>query len=360
MRKLRLAILENEAADDHLLWIKACEQMKQSVEWTVVNITKSSWLQDILSGSFDGLLATPTGYSVSFKILYDERVTILNSVCGIPVFPSLEEIIIYENKKYLSYWLAANNIPHPQTWVFYFEKEAMDFIRNASFPIVAKTNIGAGGSGVLILYSKSELEKYINRTFSGAGIKRKAGPKWRRKGFTSRVIAKLMDPRELRLRIWKYRSARSEIQKDFVLLQEYIPHTFEWRCVRIGDSFFAHKKLIYQDKASGSLLKSYDSPPVDLLNFVKQITDRRGFQSQAVDIFVSGNGAYLVNEMQCIFGQSDPHQMLVNGQPGRYCFENGGWVFQAGEFNKYESFLLRLQTFTTILARNKGNQIQLM
>ena len=118
MRKLRLAILENEEEESHLLWIKACEYMKQSVEWAVVNITRSSWLQDILGGSFDGLLATPSGNTSSFKLLYDERVRILNTVCGIPVFPSLEEILIYENKKYLSYWLEANNIPHPKTWFF--------------------------------------------------------------------------------------------------------------------------------------------------------------------------------------------------------------------------------------------------
>jgi hypothetical protein len=355
MRKLRLAILENEDGDAHLLWIKACESMKQSVEWAVVNITKSSWLRDILCGSFDGLLAVPSGNSISFKILYDERVRILNTICGIPVFPSLEEIMIYENKKYLSYWLEANNIPHPKTWIFYYEKEALNFIQNAGLPMVAKTNIGASGSGVSILYSFEEAEQYIRKIFSGAGIKRKVGPKWRRRGFAKRVIEKLMNPKELRLKLLSYRNARSEVQRDFVLLQEYIPHTFEWRCVRIGDSFFAHKKLVRHEKASGSLLKSYDRPSDDLLNFVKQITDLKNFQSQAVDIFVAQNGAYLVNEMQCIFGQSDPYQMLINGQPGRYIFDNGGWVFEAGDFNKYESFLLRLETFTTILAGNKAN-----
>lgn len=355
IRKLKLAILENDIADDHLLWIKACEQMKDSVEWAVINITKVSWLQDILAGSFDGLLATPSGSTSRFKILCDERITILHSVCGLPVFPSLEEIMIYENKKYLSYWLAANNIPHPKTWVFYYLQEALDFVKYASFPLVAKTNVGAGGSGVTILYSLQEVREYITTTFSGAGIKRIVSPKWRSKGFARRVLAKLTNLNELRLKVAKYKSAKSEIQRDFVLLQEYIPHAFEWRCVRIGASFFAHKKVKYKDKASGSLLKSYETPPVELLNFVKQITDSKGFQSQAIDIFVAENGTYLVNEMQCIFGQSDPYQMLVDGQPGRYIFDTGRWIFQAGDFNKFESFLLRLETFTSILSVRKIN-----
>jgi len=350
MRKLRLAILESETPDNYVLWIKACESMKDSVDWAVVNITKSSWLQDILGGSFDGILATPSGNSISFKILYDERVTILNKVCGIPVFPSLEEILIYENKKYLSYWLEANRIPHPKTWIFYSEEEALQFIRTKVFPIVAKTNIGASGSGVTILYSLSEGQKYIAKAFSGEGIKRKVGPKWRRKGFAKRVITKLVNLRELKVKLASYRMARAEIQKDFILLQEYIPHSYEWRCVRIGDSFFAHKKLKYRDKASGSLLKKYDPPPFELLNFIKEITDLKGFKSQAIDVFVSENGTYLVNEMQCIFGQSDPYQMLINGQPGRYIFDKGEWIFEAGNFTEFECFLLRLQTFVLILA----------
>lgn len=353
MRKLKLAILENEDKESHLFWIKACEDMSQSVDWEVIKITSSSWLQDILDGGFDGLLATPSGSTSSFKILYDERVTILNTICGIPVFPSLEEIMIYENKKYLSYWLEANRIPHPKTWIFYYEKEALSFIQNTSFPVVAKMNIGASGSGVSILNSKEEAEQYIIKTFSGNGIRRRVGPKWRRKGFAGRVITKLMHPKEFKMKIMSYKNERSERQKDFVLLQEHIPHTYEWRCVRIGESFFAHKKLVRDEKASGSLLKGYDPPPLDLLDFIKQVTDLRNFRSQAVDIFVSEKGAYLVNEMQCIFGQSDPYQMLINGTPGRYIFDNDKWVFEAGDFNKYECFLLRLETFTAMLSGKK-------
>jgi hypothetical protein len=149
------------------------------------------------------------------------------------------------------------------------------------------------------------------------------------------------------------------VQKDFVLFQEYIHHTFEWRCVRIGDSFFAHKKLKSHGKASGSLLKSYETPPFDLLEYVKKITDQVGFFSQAIDIFVADDGTYLVNEMQCIFGQSDPYQMLVDGQPGRYCFQNGQWVFQPGDFNMLESYLLRLETFINILKKKTPIDIYL-
>ena len=351
MRKLKLAILRNEVADDHVLWEKACDLHKNVLEWRVIDITKSNWLEEILNDSFDGLLAAPPGWTTPFKVLYDERVTILNINCGIPIYPSLEEIYIYEDKKYFSYWLKANKIPHPATSVFYYKEEALEFIRNALYPMVAKTNLGASGSGVSFLHTKKDAEKYIINTFSGQGITRNVGPKWKRKGFAGRVFRKLLQPAQFRLKMSEYARSNSELQKDFVILQQYIPHDYEWRCVRIGDSFFAHKKLKIKNKASGSLLKGYENPPLELLDFVKKITDLRNFVSQAVDIFVSEKGEYLVNEMQCIFGQSDPHQMIINGQPGRYRVQNNQWIFEPGDFNRIESFQLRLENFIEILRK---------
>lgn len=48
--------------------------------------------------------------------------------------------------------------------------------------------------------------------------------------------------------------------------------------------------------------------------------------------------------MQCIFGQSDPYQMLVNGIPGRYVMIEGNWIFEEGDFNTNQSYDLRLET----------------
>ena len=71
--------------------------------------------------------------------------------------------------------------------------------------------------------------------------------------------------------------------------------------------------------SSGSLLKEYCNPPLELLDYVKSITDQFNFYSQAIDLF-EYNGNYLINEMQCIFGQSDSYQMKVNDEIGRYVF----------------------------------------
>lgn len=349
MKKLKLAILKNEVADDHLLWQKACQELQHLVDWEVIDLTRADWLERIDRIPFDGFLASPGGYTTPFKRLFDERITILDLNYGIPIYPSPEEILIYENKKYLSYWLAANEIPHPRTWVFYHEEEALEFAVNSALPLVGKMSVGGGGSGVCILRTRSEVLKYVKNIFSGDGATLQVGPQWRKKGFARRVVKRLLRPQDLWAKLHLYKHLRNEVQKDFVILQEYVPHTFEWRCVRIGDSFFAHKKIKKGDKASGSLVKGYENPPARLLDFIEDITDKKHFLSQSVDLFECSDGRYLVNEMQCIFGQSDPYQMLVNGEPGRYRRIDSKWTFESGDFNRFESFLLRLEHFIEIL-----------
>ena len=355
MSKLHLAILKNDNLDtDEVCWEDACHERRDQVAFDVVDITSSTWLDHFQSSNYDGLLALPPNLSMPLKNLYDERVSILKVIKGLPVYPSLEEIIIYENKKYLSYWLEATGVPHPKTHVFYFIQEALIYIENCHFPVVGKKNIGASGRGVRILNSKEEARQYIKQTFSKKGAPKKVGPDWTKKGFLMRVVKKLLHPAELKEKLRKYSVENKDRQKDFIVLQEYVPHSFEWRCVRIGDSYFAHKKLIKSGKASGSLLKQYGAPPLSLLDFVKEITDLRGFWSQAVDVFEVEKDKYLVNEMQCIFGQSDPYQMLIDDVPGRYVNQGGNWIFEAGDFNKHESFLLRLDHFISILKNGNG------
>ena len=114
-----------------------------------------------------------------------------------------------------------------------------------------------------------------------------------------------------------------------------------------------------KDKASGSLLKNYGNPPLGLLSFVREVTDRFNFRSQAVDLFETAPGEYLINEMQCIFGQSDPYQMLVDGKPGRYLWRENQWHFEPGDFNSNESYDLRVNFIIEIL-KSKSHENSLL
>ena len=343
-----IVILANENTLDHLPWVKGCEEYKHKLTYRVVQLTSHSWLEEIQREKFDFMLAKPGGFTNKYKQLYDERVLILTKVYGYRIFPTMDEILLYENKRFLSFWLEANNIPHPVTKVFYDMTEAKQYIEKVQHPLVAKLNIGASGHGVSILKNRKDSNEYLNRIF-GKGIISKTGPKLGKGSLLKRIIRKLTHFKELKERLSTYNAIANNPQTGFCILQEYIHHAYEWRVVRIGDSFYAHKKIVNGEKASGSLIKEYSNPPLSLLSFVKDITDRFKFYSQAIDIFERGENEYLVNEMQCIFGQSDPYQMMVDNKPGRYIFSTGKWLFEEGIFNANECFNERLEYVISLL-----------
>ena len=349
------AILKNETDEDHLCWIQSCEATKYDINYKVIDITKNNWLENILTEDFDCFLTRPPGATSIFKQLYDERLYVIYNILRKKIYPTYEEILVYENKKFLSYWLKANKIPHPKTWIFYHKDEALQFINGCTLPVVAKTSIGASGSGVKILRNRKIIKRYIGNVFSEKGITRKFGPNFRKGDVGKRFLMRLKDiPGSYRHFRDKYVTAKTDPHQGFVIFQEYIKCDFEWRAVHIGDSYFAHKKLRYMGEMfSGSSKVSWDKPPEELLNFVRYVCSKRNFVSQAIDIFENGNGQYLVNELQCFFGSKNPHQMIINGIPGRYIYKDQNWIFEEGNFNTNQSYDLRLEHVVKILDDSK-------
>jgi len=346
-KKYTVAILKNETSFEHELWMKACKANSSIYSFEVIDIFASDWLAQIRKKTFDLILLKPPGRTALKKSIYDERVFILKNVLNLPVYPTLLEVLIYENKRFLRDWMVAKNLPHPETNIFFTLQEATEFIKSTEFSrIVGKTNIGASGSGVVILKNKNEALNYVSEAFSD-GVKSISGPKFF-KGSMAKKLKKLTKKGFISNRLKEYKISAGEVQKDFVILQKHIPHEFEWRCVIIGDSYFAHKKILVGDKSSGTLKKGYDPVPESLLDFMKKVSDEHSLKSVAIDIF-DQDGNYLINEIQCFFGQSDPYQMLVNDQPGRYIYKDGKWRFEEGMFNTNESYDLRLEHALSLL-----------
>jgi glutathione synthase/RimK-type ligase-like ATP-grasp enzyme len=345
-------ILKNESDNSHVEWEKSCKS--RIVRFQTFEITKNGWLPELMADDSACYLSRPPGSISFFKNLYDERLYILHKVLGKKIYPTYEEILIYENKKFLSYWLTANQIPHPRTWVFYHKSEALQFAETCPLPLVGKTSIGASGSGVRVIKSKIELIRYIDQIYSDKGIQRAFGPNLRKGKTISRISNVLKDiPGYLKKVNNRYQAARIDPHRWFVILQEFIPCDFEWRAVKIGRSYFAHKKLPVGEMCSGTTKVSWDGPSRKLLDFVEFVCEKRGFYSQAVDIFETQAGQFLVNEMQAFFGSENPHQMIIKGKPGRYIRENQEWIFEEGYFNTNNSYDLRLDHALRLLEEKK-------
>lgn len=331
------AIIKNPVVECNR-WEIACNSL--GVDYITIDTSRNDYLELLNESNPDFCLSRPSGITQYLKKIYDERIFAIERFLNIPVFPSYNEIILHENKIMLSYFLKSYNLPHPETFVSFNKDECLAYAETTSYPIVAKTANGAAGSGVTIIKSKVDAQNYIKKAFN-SGIKRRYGPNRKTGNARSWLLKAWRSPEYLKKKFFQYKLESSDSQKDYIIFQSFIPHDFEWRCVKIGESYFAYKKLKIGEKASGSKIFDYGAPPFELLSFTKDICQKFNFEFMAVDIFYT-NGHIYINEMQTLFGHKSAFICKVNEKTGRFIFNNNVWQFEEGNFNSNESFNIRL------------------
>lgn len=302
-----------EFCDMHLPYVASCRDL--GVSYKVIDISSPDWLQKVRQSGCDAFLIPPSGLTSVWKQMYDERLRVITQELGKKIFPGYDSIWMYESKRRMHYWLGANGVPHPETWIFYDLKQALEFAEEAVLPIVYKSDFGSGASGVKIFRHRAALLRHVKRCF--------------KKGYRP------------------YTRCASDKEWGSVLLQEYLQDVKEWRMIRLGDSYFGHQKLKKNDFHSGSDKFVWITPPEKLLDFVLSITEKGNFKSMNLDIFETCDGRYLVNELQTFFGWIRPYHMVVDGKAGRYIYDYLAqkWVFDEGVFCQHGGCNLRLASF---------------
>ena len=322
----------------HKFYIKSCEELK--INYELIDITAPDWLDQVSNSDCDGFLCRPPCKFQERKTMFDERLYIINKIMKKPIYPSYDELYIYENKRMMFYWLKLNGFPHTETHVFYRKKDFYSFLdKNKNYPLVFKSNIGSTAKGVKIVKTKKQAKRIAHKVF---GL---INPKLAR-GYTAITTGRIIP-------ITSYGSR----EKHFLLVQKFEKIKWEWRIVKIDESYFGHKKLLKGNFASSSDLKGWKKPPDELLYLVKKICELGNFYSMNVDIFETEDGRFLVNELQSLFGQKTEHLMYVNNSPGRYIYKNNKFIFEEGSFTQHQSYLLRIKHFLKILQTqiNKDN-----
>jgi hypothetical protein len=131
-----------------------------------------------------------------------------------------------------------------------------------------------------------------------------------------------------------------------VLFQEYLPNAVEWRVIKIGGSYFGYKKVKLGEYASGSHAGVYAAVPTVLLDLIREMSERHGFQSLSIDVLLEAERDPYIIEVQTIFGDThDPRKLRVDGVAGRYVHnpQTGKYVFEEGIFDQNICCNLRVQ-----------------
>lgn len=340
---MKLGILKGYN-DDYISYVKACEDL--NVPFEIIDIFSNDWIKSIKYSNCIGFLARPTVSKQYLKDGYDERVYFIEKMMNLPVYPSFNELFIYENKNNMYYWLSINNISCVDTNIFFKKGDALKFINSSPFPLVFKSKIGSAGIGVQFINSKREAKKLIRKIFPYHDL---FAIPLINSGY-ARIIRSKKVP-------FKRTSLRDDKQFGFIMFQKKLVNIkCEWRMIRIGNSYFGHQKLASKEgKHSGSDLVGWIEPPEELLELTKRICDLGNFRSMNIDIFETEHGKYYVNELQSLFGSYNNSQMYIDGKPGRFLYIDDKWVFEEGFFNQNASMNLRVLDFVKILEEKNEN-----
>ena len=314
-----------EAWGQHWPFIAACRDL--DVSYVLLDIFDDNWLDILKSSRCDAFLCRPSVQYKPWKEMYDERLHAFKLIDDRLIFPDCESLWIWESKKRMNYWLKSNDIAHPKTWIFYNINSANQFISKCELPIIFKTDMGSGASGVKIVKERKDLKKLVARCFSI--------------GYSTN------------------RKIYNDKEMGFIILQEYLHNVREWRTARIGDSYFGYEKGSKNGIHSGSKNFIYGRPPNEVLNITKLITDIGDFKSLNVDIFETEDGRFLVNELQAIFGQAGSREICrVDGDSGRMIWNQtkNTWEFEKGEFCQNYMCNLRVKSLIDELNHLKLNK----
>jgi hypothetical protein len=306
----------------HQYYSAACREL--GVPYRTIDIERSDWIDQVRSSGCHAFLVWPTPFLSIWKQLYDERLATIAGPLGRIVYPDVTAMWIYESKRRMTYWLEGMGFPTPETWIFYDRHEALQFAESAELPLVTKTDLGSAASGVRIVRTRRQLRNIVRQAF-GSGIPLKG-------------------------------SDRRDPQWGNVLFQRFIPDAREWRIIRIGDSYFGYEKLRVGEFHSGTAQWRYIRPPDNLLDLTRELTERGGFSSMSVDIFLDGDGNFFVNELQGIFGMLNDYACIVDGKIGRMLRDSrsGQWLFEEGDFCRNRMCNLRVQVVLEMLRAPGG------
>ena len=228
---------------------------------------------------------------------------------GLVVFPSAATCWHYDDKVGQKYLLEAIGAPLVPTHVFYDREKAMQWVEQATFPMVWKLRGGAGSQNVKLVKSRIAAQSIIQRSFGSGWKNSRLSPLrdrlWhfrRDKTLTSfmsigKGAARAIFPHENDLRV--------TLQRDYVYFQDFIPNNdCDIRVLVIGERAIAIKRMVREGdfRASGSGAIVYDPAqiPQECLHLAFEVTSALKSQSCAFD-FVRIKNKYAIVEISYAF-----------------------------------------------------------
>ena len=237
---------------------------------------------------------------------------VIESQLQIRCFPNLFSSWLYDDKIREYYCFEQLNLPMIQSWIFYDEKGAVDFLKNAKFPLVFKLRGGAGSQMVTLLKTEAQAKKLVKIIFRKGIHNYKILP-----GTLLKTIQNDGINHFIRKRLGKFKKKIKSgniyfqrdwiVQRNYTLFQKFLKRNeYDTRVVVIGRNAFAFQRFNRSNdfRASGSDSFSLDPNRIDR-QFIKiafEISKRMGFDTMAYDFLYDDDNKPAIAEVSYTFG----------------------------------------------------------
>ncbi len=252
---------------------KELERLDINVE--LFDIYKIEDQNKLLAGNWDGFIFR-AGHDPWIKMLGKRFLYLFDISCSVKSFPSWNDYWHYDDKISQYYLFAKNNIPTPNTKIFYSKDEALKYIKDVEFPIIYKASSGAGSKNVGLLKNKLSAEIYIRKAF-GNGIKT---------------------------------AFKADKQFYYVYFQEFLKNNDgDYRIICLGDKRifgFYRENMPNAKFARGSGMINYSEIPNDILTIVYDAHKKLNSPVwMSYDIMKDNDDNWVIGEISVINGNRD-------------------------------------------------------
>ncbi len=233
---------------------------------------------------------------------YNERqvgltiIPIVENEMGITCLPNTRTCWLYDDKIKEYYLLRRHGFPIIQSWIFWDQKQALNWLKRASLPVVFKLRSGAGSANVVFVDNKLLGKKLIRKMFR-SGMKSGSVP-WgttRWKDFSLKLAIRKWGGSVVRTINRGSTLPGWELHKNYVLFQKFLPNNdYDTRVTVIGDRAFTFRRLNRPNdfRSSGSGRIDYDLDKIDMKFITKafEVSKAMNFQSMAYDFLYDEKG----------------------------------------------------------------------
>ncbi len=285
-------------------WIEYCET--NQVVYKLVDCYSTNIINDLKD--CDGLIWhwNQNDYKAA---LCARQITKSIEKMGVKIFPDTNTSWHYDDKVGQKYLLEAIVAPMIKSYVFYTEREAMEWLSSTSFPKVFKLRGGAGSVNVQLVKTYRVGRKLIKKAFGS--------------GFLAINNISMLNDRIWVLRrdknMYAFRGLlkgifRSLIPKDYIryagkeigyaYFQDFIPeNNFDSRLVVIGNRCIAIRRYCRNNdfRASGSGILAYEPELFDkeMVKIAFATAKQIGSQSLAFDFIIEGGKPKIIELSYC-------------------------------------------------------------